>query len=236
MKKVESEKVSTTSDASPDKENNTARRKALKAAIGGSAMITAGAVPAKWAKPIINSAILPAHAVTSEVAAEVNVNYFGPVPIETFTNIFSSPRTTGAQYALINNSEKTAASIVNNIADLLIAPAQAQGAPGLDLCVEDMNGTLSVTLQSFSDGGGNGGGGGGNVVWRGTGALDVPITISSACGPPVFDLEAVISQGAPGTLDYIIQSSVKKIRPLSGSIPEGNCSLSTEVCPVVLEE
>ena len=53
----------------PDGGRERARRKILKTvAVGGGALASATTLPDKWTKPVLNSAILPAHAMLSVVA------------------------------------------------------------------------------------------------------------------------------------------------------------------------
>ena len=45
------------------------RRHALRATLAGGAVITTDLLPGTWVKPVIESALIPAHAVTSQVVA-----------------------------------------------------------------------------------------------------------------------------------------------------------------------
>lgn len=69
----------------------TSRRKALKTALAGGAVVTAGSVPAKWVAPVVEAVVLPAHAQTStaesssdaedETLSCNNIIYEGQIPV-----------------------------------------------------------------------------------------------------------------------------------------------------------
>jgi len=65
-----------------DKKSNDSRRKLLKSIVAGSGTVVAGkSLPESWSKPVIDSVVLPAHAVTTDEETPAPLNYFGPVEV-----------------------------------------------------------------------------------------------------------------------------------------------------------
>ncbi len=59
-------------------ESTVGRRELLKAlAAGGAAITAAGFLPGKWAEPVVEAGVLPAHAQTSDLRIQ-NLRFFGP--------------------------------------------------------------------------------------------------------------------------------------------------------------
>ena len=59
------------------------KRKSRRRMLTGGGIIGAGAVSGAWTKPALNSVILPAHAVTSEVEGEGGMMTPAPTPAPT---------------------------------------------------------------------------------------------------------------------------------------------------------
>ena len=63
--------------------SNKSRRKLLKSiAIGSGAVITGKSLPEKWARPVVDSVLLPAHAQASQLTFSCSVT--GQVTIATY--------------------------------------------------------------------------------------------------------------------------------------------------------
>lgn len=75
-----------------DKQSSESRRKLLKSIAAGSGAIIAGkSLPESWAKPVVDSVMLPAHAQTSVCALTMEVYNAAGAPIASGTTIAFNP-------------------------------------------------------------------------------------------------------------------------------------------------
>ena len=154
-------------NASQPEQENPARRKMLQTSIAGAGLVAAAQT--EWAKPVINSIILPAHAQTSgqtiaAIAVETGIlstlvsvltqgqvdalNGPGPLTVfapinDAFAAIQSTVDTlTAAEIETVVNYHVVAGSVT--FADI---PATTGAAPSLVTTVEASNGTVFVIDQ-----------------------------------------------------------------------------------------
>ncbi|MBX2869023.1 MAG: hypothetical protein KTR18_10120 [Acidiferrobacterales bacterium] len=212
----------------------TGRRKVVHAALIGGATATVLA-PAKWTKPVVESVILPAHAVTSEVAADdgamdppmpVMRTFFGGVPI-VVTN-YPMSNQNEVQIADASAENDLLGVLTNKVSNMLVPEAHAQFSSEFVLCVDDNDGSLTITLeQGFSMPTGV-------VHYTGSGGFGDSIPLTTTCSLPIREntYTIVLTDTNNGMVSYSITSSNSEGGATEGMIPEASCGLGTESCPV----
>ena len=205
------------------------RRKILKAGlIGGT--VTASQTPAKWTKPVVNSVLLPAHAVATGGGGdggEGNVTtYFRDITDIILTDVIDSNTEVIAESA-----EKSDGKIVGRMADLLLGTATAADIIAeprrltATMCVAHDNGSVDITYTVVRTGFST-------TVYTGSGALNAPVLISAPICPKVKTIIFQVTASNPTDMAIDVQFTGSK-KPAAGvfSVPAGNCISQQQVCP-----
>jgi len=238
MKNSDKESISKTEGS---REEKPVRRKALKSALVGGAVVSSAALPTKWIRPVANSVLLPAHGVTSAVDPDtgttdpveppppppppVNRNFFGNGTI-IVKNM--GPSTNDVQIAGVREERGLLEALTNGITEIVVPKANA-GEPlnlTFNLCVADNDGSLDVTFQEISPFGQ------GSVInFVGSGGFDSPISLTSSCEGVPENFDATFTDTNDGMIAYSITSDILDGGSLNGSLSEGACALEGELCP-----
>ena len=108
----------------PDAVGVASRRKLLKTlAAGGGVAVTGGSLPQSWTKPVVNSVLLPVHAVTTCAGQTCNSRFSG-------TGDYDGDNAEGAGYygsLNINETCENPTEVINLTVPARIIPSGASG-------------------------------------------------------------------------------------------------------------
>ena len=188
-----------------DKKSSESRRKLLKSIAAGSGAVIAGKnLPENWARPVVDSVMLPAHAQTSGTRTFF---LFSEVPFVAFNNELYG--TTPEE--LIARSEQGPLS-------WFVKPAEAQGANNA-ICLTIDGSTYQVKYQDGTD------------FYTGSGAVGGPLKqLDSTCidaSYHEFTVNSVV--GSVANVSLI----VGKGEPVVIPVPEDSCGRFLFACDVV---
>jgi hypothetical protein len=221
-------------DEKPQQPNDTtlsqARRSALKKIlVGTSVAVGAAVVPSKWAKPIVNRVMVPAHAQTS--------------PTTTTTTTTEAPLPTsfrgGVSLSIENDGEKTAKTgLIETLAGKILPMAHAlpSSVEG-ELCITIKNDTdfearllisLAIPNETMASMAPYNGGtekyyfeGSGKV---GSTAADFPITVQGCyqlnIGPVQISVVGISADGADWAITGGLAGSALPLLPVKEGCPE----------------
>ena len=188
-----------------DKKSSESRRKLLKSIAAGSGAVIAGKnLPENWARPVVDSVMLPAHAQTSGIRTFFLFSSTGFL-------VFNSELNGTTAEELIARSEQGPLS-------WFVKSAEAQGANNA-ICVTTDGSTYQVKYQDGQD------------TYTGSGAVGDPLKeLDSTCIGAIyceFTVNSVV--GSVANVSLI----VGKGEPVVIPVPEDSCGRFPFVCDVV---
>jgi hypothetical protein len=151
---------------SKQRTRNESRRTALKTLMAGGGFVTLSALPARWAKPVVDAVMLPAHAQTSSARNGILLNaqqgrlepswwkrivpsaYAGETVVSSFLCIESTGEGTFAASLSSSHGTVTASGDIGDCETLLCA---SKPFAGLRVTAKNEDGSFDFTLYDFPD-------------------------------------------------------------------------------------
>ena len=182
-----------------DKKSNENRRKLLKSIAAGSGAVIAGkSLPEKWSRPIVDSVVIPAHALTSPVVYAANLSLLMQAASETMMAADKS----GLLDSLVPNANAGGTTII---------------LPTDYLCISVLGGVFDGRFsRSYSPGEINEYANSGGTLGNG-----LPLPFIAGCDNAITPT-LTVSNPTPTGVDFILDFGKSQI---TGTLPPGDCSI-----------